>query len=72
MFLKYLLDWEENASKREGFTKAQQNQMLLSKETREGIRMTGMRGFHCSIMFILSLYPLSPGGYEEMTCSSVK
>ena len=40
-FLKYLQDWEDSVNKRKGFTAAQRAQMLLSSQTREGLRMTG-------------------------------
>ena len=41
-FLPYLDQWEKSVEAREGFTKTQKKQMLLSSETRLGLRMTGM------------------------------
>lgn len=41
VFLKYLDDWEKSVEKREGFTKEEKNLMLLSHETRLGLRITG-------------------------------
>ena len=41
-FLKYLQDWEDSVNNRKGFKAAQRAQMLLSSQTREGLRMTGM------------------------------
>ena len=40
-FLGYLDGWEKEVSGRQGFTKAQQKRMCLSKETLEGLRITG-------------------------------
>ena len=42
-FLPYLDAWEQSIGKvlrREGFSKEQKNRMLLSRETRLGLRMT--------------------------------
>ena len=41
-FLPYLDQWEKSVEAREGFTKTQKKQMLLSSETHLGLRMTGM------------------------------
>ena len=41
-FLQWLKEWETNVKKRQGFTPAQQNMMLLSREMREGLEITGM------------------------------
>ena len=41
-FLPYLDQWEKSVEAREGFTKTQKKQMLLSSETRLGLWMTGM------------------------------
>ena len=40
--LKYLDDWEKSVREREGFKymKNEQNMMLLSLETRQGIQIT--------------------------------
>ena len=41
-FLGYLDDWEKSVKSREGFTSAQRNMMLLSQQTIEGLRITGV------------------------------
>ena len=41
-FLPYLERWEESVSKREGYSKVEEKMMLLSQETRNGLRITGM------------------------------
>ena len=40
-FLPYLYHWEETVSEREGFSNMEKNMMLLSQETRDGLRITG-------------------------------
>ena len=40
-FLGYLKSWENSVQQRQGFTKAQRELMLLSRETREGLQITG-------------------------------
>ncbi|SMN01762.1 hypothetical protein SPONN_21 [uncultured Candidatus Thioglobus sp.] len=41
-FLVYLQDWEKSVEQREGkFSRTDKNKMLLSRETREGLYMTG-------------------------------
>ena len=40
-FLLYLKSWEESVSQRPNFKKGEQNKMLLSEATLNGIRMTG-------------------------------
>ena len=40
-FLPYLDLWEKTVSEREGFLNAEKNMMLLSQETRDGLRITG-------------------------------
>ena len=42
-FLGYLDEWEASVRAREGFTKAEKKSMTLSKETLEGLRLTGIR-----------------------------
>ena len=39
-FLGYLAEWEESVRKCPGYTKAEQNRMLLSAETRHGLQIT--------------------------------
>ena len=41
-FLAYLDDWERSVNEREGYTTAQKNRMILSKETLLGLRITGI------------------------------
>lgn len=41
-FLGYLDRWESSVQGRQGFTPAEKELMLLSRETREGLRITGM------------------------------
>ena len=41
-FLQYLEDWEQYATSQVGFTAAQKDLMLLSGETREGIKIAGV------------------------------
>ena len=41
-FLGYLDEWEASVMAREGFSPAEKKTMLLSQETRDGLRMTSM------------------------------
>ena len=38
----YLAEWNKSVSDRVGFTAAQKQQMMLSRETVEGLTMTGL------------------------------
>ena len=40
-FLGYLSEWEKSVKQRTGFTSSQKAMMLLSKETVEGLKITG-------------------------------
>ena len=40
-FLPYLENWERYVADREGFSDSQKKMMVLSRETLEGIRITG-------------------------------
>ena len=40
-FIGYLDHWDSAVQKRQGFTPGQKAMMTLSRETREGLRMTG-------------------------------
>ena len=40
-FLGYLREWEDSVQRRGGFTKEEKDRMTISKETLEGLRMTG-------------------------------
>ena len=35
------MEWEEEINKKEGFSAAEKAKMLMSKETREGLKITG-------------------------------
>ena len=50
-FLSYLDTWEESVKEREGFSNAQQSMMLLSKETRLGLRITGTQYQYLSLTY---------------------
>ena len=52
VFLPYLQRWEDSVEARSGFTRSQKQRMLLSTETRIGLRITGM-------LFILGLFAMS-------------
>jgi len=41
-FIPYLDEWEKRVEDREGFSNLAEKQMLLSRATLLGIRMTGM------------------------------
>ena len=41
VFLLYLEEWETSVSERSGFTKIKKGMMLLSRETRLGLKITG-------------------------------
>ena len=42
----YLDEWEKSVNARQGFTDAEKAMMLLSRETIEGLQMTGMNYLH--------------------------
>ena len=39
--MKYLDEWEEGVKGRTGFSNSEKERMLLSRETRRGLRITG-------------------------------
>lgn len=41
-FIPYLKSWEESVEKRNGFTPQAKAMMLLARETRQGIDVTGI------------------------------
>ena len=45
-FLGYLDEWEASVRVREGFTRADKTSMTLSKETLEGLRLTGIHNYN--------------------------
>ena len=57
-FLAYLTAWEESVESRTGFTKKQKKKMLLSSETRLGIKMTG--GYNLCFFKLLIIYFFIP------------
>ena len=40
-FLGYLTEWKESVDERKGFDEKQKARMMLSRETLEGLKMTG-------------------------------
>ena len=40
VFLLYFDEWEETVKEREGFDQSQKSMMMLSAETRQGLRLT--------------------------------
>jgi hypothetical protein len=42
VFLGYLDEWRKSVNERKGFTAAEKETMMLSRETREGLTMTGI------------------------------
>ena len=62
VFLPYLEAWERSVESREGFTAAQKQRMLLSSETRLGLKMKGI---------IIIISGLSPGLFRVVLyCST--
>ena len=61
-FIGYLDDWETSVRERPGFSRAEQNNMLLSPETRLGLRTTGMyasqENYTCKIMLYNFFLPV--------------
>ena len=41
-FLGYITGWEISVESQEGYTKEQRNKMMLSHETRQGLKMAGI------------------------------
>lgn len=56
-FLPYLDDWK-SVDGREGVTKAEKGMMLLSSETRLGLRITGEHSHACNSLglYIIHVY----------------
>ena len=55
--MTYLDSWEKSVSQRKGFDKKEKEMMLLSRQTREGLRLTGKfynHAYACSL-FLFSL-----------------
>ena len=52
-FLPYLNIWEKSVSFREGFKNSQKKMMLLSQQTRQGLRMTGANAFINNFYFMV-------------------
>ena len=45
-FLGYLDEWDDCVQAREGFTNSEKMKMTLSRDTLEGLRMTGTKCSH--------------------------
>lgn len=55
-FVPYLKQWEESVQKRVGFTPQAKGMMLLAKETRHGIDVTGILILlPCTIIILLHI-----------------
>ena len=54
MFLSYLHDWEEEIANKEGYNAKQRAKMLLSRETMEGLRITGIHLTHYNNVIFMS------------------
>ena len=50
VFLPYLDEWEKSVGEREGFTRSEKGMMLLSNETRLGLRITGKFNDDCILV----------------------
>ena len=46
-FIPYLKEWESSVGKRSGFSSQSKSMMVVAKETRNGIKITGI----CYILF---------------------
>ena len=49
-------EWEAAVESRSGFSKAEKKTMLLSKETRDGWKMTGKLCIHIHIVCVHAIY----------------
>ena len=54
VFLKYFDDWEENIAQRPGFTKREKDKQFISKQTRDGLKITVSSVIECT-RFLLNL-----------------
>ena len=76
-FLGYLDDWEASVTAREGFSEAEKASMTLSKETVEGLRLTGVYMYLCIYMYIMYnyatmyMYMYSTCIYMYMVCQAI-
>ena len=48
VFLKYFDDWEANIAQRQGFTKTEKEKMFISKQTRNGLKITVASVIECT------------------------
>ena len=56
-FLGYLAEWDEMIQCRENFTAAEKKKMTLSKDTLDGLRMTGVEiPSKCALLDHIALY----------------
>ena len=67
MFLVYLDEWEESVKGKEGFDKSQKILMMLSAETRQGLRLTGKTCL-CALIALPQQFPRIVLHIVEMTC----
>ena len=56
-FLRYLDNWETSVNSRVGFTTVQRNMMMLSQQTLEGLKITGMHVLMC-VLSTLDYHPI--------------
>ena len=57
MFLKYLDDWKKDADTHKNLTTTERSKMMLSRETLEGIYITGKcLIFVCALFFFTMLF----------------
>lgn len=61
-FLSYLAEWEESVATRSDMSLAERKKMCLSRETLEGLRLTGVFSMMCSTCTSVT---------HEPTCTSV-
>lgn len=57
-FLGYLKSWEDSVMSRNGFEKSEKQKMLLSTQTLEGLKITGMSIGARGVMFNVQLFIL--------------
>ena len=54
-FLPYLTDWENNVKSIPGIKDSEMKQMLLSQETREGLKFTSTCKCHVFLIIFFSM-----------------
>ena len=53
-------EWEKSVESREGFSRSEKNKMLLSKETRDGLKFTGIQIWTIDLAFTKAPSPPPP------------